>query len=131
MFVRRMSKGKHPPVYKVNGTQKQLPQPSGTMKIFEVSKGVWNKERHLQQDACSACSGIRSNMFRIYGPALLSSLTARRVRHTQSTSEFSTLERAVQSAIRCSNTAETQNRLFRSVLLSLSEMCGPKMDHLV
>jgi hypothetical protein len=84
MFVRRMSKGKHLPAYKVNRTQKQLPQPSGTMRIFEVINGGWNKERHLQQDACSACLGIRSNMLSIYGPAFLSSLVA--LRHTQTTS---------------------------------------------
>ena len=75
-------KGQHLPFYKVNRTQKQLPQPSGTMRIFEVINGVWNKERHLQQGACSACFGIRSNVFSINGPALLSSLMALRSRLT-------------------------------------------------
>jgi hypothetical protein len=88
------------------------------MRIFEVNNGGWNKERHLQQGACSAYLGIRSNMFSINGPALLS-LMALRVRHTQSTSVFSTLERAVHSAIHCRNSAKTQNCLFRTILLSL------------
>jgi len=89
------------------------------MRIFEVINGGWNKERHLQQGACSECLGIRSNMFSISGPGLLSSLMALRDGHTQSTSVFSILECAVQSAIRCSNSAETQNCLFRSILLCL------------
>ena len=124
-------KGQHLPVDKVNRTQKQLPQPSGTIRIFEVINGGWNKERHLQQGACSAYLGIRSNMFSINGPGLLSSLMALRVRHTQSTSVFSTLECAVQSTIRYSNSAETQNCFVAYYCLCLTETCGPNKNHLV
>ena len=53
-------KGQHLPVYKVNRTQKQLPQPSGSRGIFEVIRGGWNKESHLKLGACSTRLGMRS-----------------------------------------------------------------------
>lgn len=42
-------KGQRLPVYKVNRTQKQLPQPSGTTRIFEHIYKGWNEDRHLMQ----------------------------------------------------------------------------------